>query len=227
MNKNNTKKIIKIIIKLMPVLIIVFFAIFIFSSKEHLTIDSISNFTPKNPFLAAVFLLCLYGLKSLSVFFPISLLEVIGGIVFETPIAIIINIIGTAICVSIPYWVGRFSGNELADKIIKKYPKFEKVVFLQKDSKWFFSYFVRVLGVLPCDIVSLYSGCIKLPFGVYLLGSVLGFLPSLIATTILGTSITDPKSPTFILSLSFNIIFSIFSFILYRKFLKKQKDKHK
>lgn len=227
MKEKKTKKLIMAIIKAMPVLIIILFAIFIFSSKEHLTINSIANYTPKNPFLASAFLLCLYGLKSLSVFFPISFLEVIGGIVFSIPIAIIINIIGTAICVSIPYWIGRFSGKELADKIIKKYPKFEKVVFLQKDSKCFFSYFVRVLGVLPCDIVSLYSGCIKIPYGVYLLGSLLGFLPSLVATTILGTSITDPKSPTFIISLSFNIIFSLFSFVLYKRFLKKQKAKNR
>ena len=61
----------------------------------------------------------------------------------------------------------------------------------------FMSFFLRVISCLPGDTISMYFGASKMPFWTCLLGSFLGTLPGMVASTLLGMSITDPSSPMF------------------------------
>ena len=76
---------------------------------------------------------------------------------------------------------------------------------------------MRVVGFLPCDVVSLYIGSTELPFGSYLMGGMLGMLPGILTTTLMGGSIRDPRSPQFIVSVLISVVLSVTSIILYRR----------
>ena len=57
-------------------------------------VEDIINYSPENVFLAAIVMIILYGLKSLTVVIPLPLLEVESGLIFSFPIAVIVNSIG-------------------------------------------------------------------------------------------------------------------------------------
>lgn len=225
-NKSNTKKVLIGFSRTIPFIVIIIITIFLLTSKEDLTVEKLLNYTPKSIPLAILFLLLMYAFKSLSFVFPISLLMITSGTIFSTPMAIIINTIGTAISLSVPYWIGRFSGREFADNLIAKYEKLKTLDTLQKDNDFFFSYIARVVGMLPCDAVSMYMGSICISYPKYILGGVLGFMSRIVATTFIGSNITDPTSPTFIISCVANIVLAIFSIFIYKKMLKKTKKQN-
>ena len=87
-------------------------AVLAFSGRQ-LTAQQIFEYSPENPYLAAAFLVLLYALKSLSVVFPLLVLYLAGGLLFSAPVALAVNMLGTAVCLSLPYWVGRWSAGSM------------------------------------------------------------------------------------------------------------------
>ena len=150
-------------------------------------------------------------------------LTITGGFLFPPAAAILVNSLGVLIALALPYWVGRVSGADLAEKLVKKYPKLAEVVSFQQGNALFLSFFLRVISCLPGDAVSMYLGAGKLPFPKYLLGSFLGTFPDIIAATLIGNSITDPSSPAFWASVLLTIAISAASFLLYFFWRKKKK----
>ena len=213
------------ILKSLPLFSVLTFTVLFMTFGKNITFDQLLNYTPENKLLAAIVIIVMFGLKSLTVFFPIMLLMLVSGAIFSTFTAIIVNIIGVIVCISVPYFIGRFSGGEMAEKLISKNEKLRLLADYQQKNRFFFSYFVRVLGFLPCDIVSLYIGSVKIPYLIYISGSILGFLPGLISATIIGYSITNPKSPAFIISCAFTVILSVSSFLVYTFIIKRKNKK--
>ena len=87
------------------------------------TAEGLSRVAPTHPWVAAGFLLLLYAFKSLTVVFPILVLNVLGGFLFHPLPALLLNSVGTLVELTIPYWVGRCSGAGLADRLCQKHPR--------------------------------------------------------------------------------------------------------
>ncbi|NCC87611.1 MAG: TVP38/TMEM64 family protein [Clostridia bacterium] len=226
-NDLNKGKYLKVFFRYFPFVVIIIIAILLSSFKENLTVEQLLNYVPQNIPLAILFLLIMYALKSLSFVFPISLLMIVSGNIFNIPTAIIVNTIGVAICISTPYWIGRYYDSEFADNLINKYKKLSVLSSIQKNNDFFFSYIARVIGILPSDVVSLYMGSVGISYTRYVLGGVLGFSSRIIAITFIGSTITDPTSPAFIISFLCNIFIAIISAFIYKKLINKssaQKD---
>lgn len=217
------KSILLTILRFAPLaLCAIFMCIYLFSGEE-VTVESLLNFAPEEPLFAAIFLVLLYAFKSLTVFFPIIVLNVLGGFLFEPDHALIINSIGVLVELTIPYWIGRASGTNFADKLCQKYPKLAKIIGEGSNNNFFMSFFLRVISCLPGDAISMYFGARKVPFWTCLLGSFLGTLPGMVAATLLGMNITDPSSPMFWVSIGLTIGISAISFLVY--FLWKRAKK--
>jgi uncharacterized membrane protein YdjX (TVP38/TMEM64 family) len=165
--------------------------------------------------LSALILLLLYALKSLSVAFPIAVLEVVAGIVFPLPIALLLNLIGIVIVLTIPYHIGRLSGHDLADQIIGRNKWLERISEYQSKNAFFVSFLLRVIAILPGDIVSMYLGASGIRFPQFLTGCLLGALPRMIAYTIAGDSIMTPNSPAFIISVLLSVLLAVISFAVH------------
>lgn len=218
---HNGKKKLLTVIRFIPLLLcLVLMGIFLLSGTD-ITADSLKNFAPSMPVLAALFLIALYAFKSLSVVFPILVLNVLGGFLFSPVWATIVNFIGVAVDLAIPYWVGRSSGAALVQKLESKYPKFASFFGEKSQNQFFLSFFLRVIYCLPGDLVSMYFGAISMPFGKYMLGSFLGMVPGTIAATLLGMSISDPSSPLFWLAVILTVgisLISVVAYYLWKKF---------
>lgn len=226
MKQRNKNRLIAILRYVPFAVCIVFVLIYLFSGKE-ITAETLLDYAPENILLAAVFMVLLYAFKSLTIFFPLIVLNIAGGFIFPTGIALIVNSVGVIVELIVPYWIDRASGAGFADRLRQKHPKLAEIAS-SKGSDFFRAFFLRVISCLPGDAVSMYFGAVKMPFSVYLLGSFLGTLPGLISTTLLGNSITDPSSPMFWVSIGLTVGISIVSFLVYffwQRHKKKQTNK--
>lgn len=105
--------------------------------KDQFTLEGILTYTPRQPLLAVLVLLALFALKSLSIFLYSGLLYVASGILFPLPAAIAVNIAGTAVMVSIPYWLGKRLGNRTVQYILERYPKVAFLHDLRSNNDFF------------------------------------------------------------------------------------------
>lgn len=191
--------------------------------RDQFTVESVLRASPQNMLLAALFLLLLFALKSLSVFICCGILFIASGIIFPLPAAILINLLGAAVMVSLPYWLGRQMGGELIDSIICKYPKTAFLRQLQMENELFLSFITRMINILPSDILSLYMGAAGTHYGKYLLGSIAGMLLTIVTFPIIGSSITDPASPLFIASVVIQAVVTVASVTRYALYLRKKR----
>lgn len=213
--KQKIKTILLTILRFAPLIVCaIFMCVYLFSG-EDITAESLLNFAPEEPLYAALFLILLYAFKSLTVFFPIIVLNVLGGFLFEPDHALIVNSIGVLVELTIPYWIGRASGAGFADKLCKKHPKLGEIIGEGSNNNFFMSFFLRVISCLPGDAISMYFGARRVPFWTCLLASFLGTLPGMVASTLLGMSITDPTSPMFWVSIGLTVGISVISFLSY------------
>ena len=198
--------------KLIPIAAIVvmgiIFTVTVKKSGQPLSVKTILRYTPENTILAAIILLAFFALKSLTVVFPLSILYFASGILFHSVAAALISTAGLAITITIPYWIGKYSGKQAVQEICKKYPKAEIVARYQETNTFFACFITRIVGFLPCDIVSIYFGACDTAYPIYLVAGVSGSLLSIITTTLLGEKISDPFSVEFIIVLLCRILVS-------------------
>lgn len=202
-------------LKFLPLLACAIFMILFLVSGKEITVQTVLNFTPKSPFTAAMVILLLYALKSVSFVFPIAILQIAAGHLFRTPVALLINFLGRTITLSIPYWIGRFSSSDMMTSLQKKYPKLEEICRKQEQKPIFISFLLRTFCLLPGDAVSLYLGAIKISFLYYLTGGILGTTLGVVLSTVFGSNITEPASPAFWLSALLMVLMAVASLSFY------------
>lgn len=211
-------------LRLLPLALCVAMVVFCLI-RGGFSVEDILGYAPKNIWLAAGFLLLLYAAKSLSIAFPIMVLQVAAGHLFDPAAALALNILGLAIDLSIPYGIGRFSGSGLTARLLARYPKMDSLMKSQEGHYLFLSFFLRVIYLLPGDVVSMYFGSIKAPYPTTLLGGLLGGLPSLLAATLLGASVSLVGSPAFWIALGITAGVSALSLLGYLLWQRAQKAK--
>lgn len=191
--------------------------------REQITADQITKLTPKNQLAAVIFMLLVFALKSLCVFIYCGILYAACGMVFPIQLAVLVNILGTVVMTSVPYLIGRNAGSRHIEKMLKKHPKMSVLKKAQDKNSFFLSFMVRITGLLPSDLVSAYFGASGITYGKYILSTVLGFLPMIIAFSFMGMSAHDITSPAFIISAGLNLVIMILSTVIYILILKKGK----
>ena len=201
MKNNNPKDTRRKLYKIAIVCVWAAVLIVLLINRERFSVDEVLRYSPANPVLAALTMLLLFALKSLSIFIYSGILYAANGILFPLPIAIFLNIIGTAVMVSVPYYIGKRGGKELSQKMMRHFPKAELIKAFQDRNDFAVTLIARLIG-LPCDIVSLYFGAAQTNYPKYLAACILGMLAPIITLPIIGTTASDIGSPQFIISVS-------------------------
>lgn len=223
LSKKNTE-LVKRFIQLAPFIMALILILIYLKFFRGVTIEHILEYTPENLWLAALVMIGLFSLKSLSLVFPMALLLAASGSIFPNYIAaLIVNSAGVLMMLMLPYLVGRYAEREFVENLINKSKKADKIREIKSDNELFIAYFMRVLN-LPCDIVSIFLGSTGFSPSKYIIGSYLGMLPGIITTTLMGANVSTPTSPKFWAAVVTELVFSIGSAVVYY-FYKKNKKK--
>lgn len=190
-----------------------------------ISLHAILSHATDNSLLLAGLLLLFYALKSATIFFPLLILEMAAGYLFPAPAALVVNLIGMLILLTVPYWIGRAVGIKKINKLAAKYPKFQAIMEKQRDHSFFLCFFLRIISCLPGDIVTMYLGATHTPYRQNLLGGALGILPGMVLATFMGLNIQNPSSPAFWISVALSVGLAVLSTALYYVYLKRQKEK--
>ncbi|MCD7845680.1 MAG: hypothetical protein LUG57_07505, partial [Oscillospiraceae bacterium] len=86
------------------------------------------------------------------------------------------------------------------ERVAASQPVLQKLAALRQASSRWFSILCRAVGVFPADAVSILLGASGMPYLDFVVGGVLGYLPSMVITTVMGLCLENPASPGFILS---------------------------
>lgn len=135
--------------------------------------------------IALLVIMALYVIKGLSMLFPVAAILIGTSVVFDLPSAIVISLIGNAICVSISYFMGRASKELTFDGYMEKYPKFKKYFSNAQKNNFVFSFVVHT-SHLSMEAQGILFGLIRTPYLAYLAGTMLALLPSTMYYLIFG-----------------------------------------
>lgn len=211
------------LLRLLPPLAMVLIIAFFGATLRKVSLADIVSLAPDNYFLCFLLVLGLYALKSLSVVFPLLVLYISVGALFPLPLALLVNILGLFVCVTLPFLIGRFSGQEVVGRLIAKYPKAGRLTEYSTENAAFLSYLLRVINLLPGDLVSMALGAANTPFLQYAAGSLLGLLPVMIPSVLLGQNLDNPFSPQFLISFAAIAVVSLLSTVLFNRWQKKKR----
>ncbi len=172
-------------------------AAYLMLTGDGVTVEMLTDYAPKNTALAVIVALLAYAVKSQTVFVLYGVVATAVGIVFEPPLSLIVNAVGSVICISIPYFTGRASGGEAAQKLLKKYKKLGEVYEGNRSNLFLVSLVLRVTN-LSNDILGLFFGALRMNYWQYLVSSFIGILPTMVLYTVLGNDLDLTSKPVLI-----------------------------
>lgn len=161
-------------------------------------------------------------IKSFALIFPPAVLFALSGLIFENIwLAMLVNLIATVLSLSLPYFLGRFTGKPMFDTLKKRFPKISKLDDFAGENEFAFVLIMKVSGLLASDLSSLIFGTLNIPYRKYMIAANLGLLPLNILWTLLGAKgdLSNPYSFLYILPI---IIFAVVSFVGMKRYAKKK-----
>ncbi len=219
--ESGLKRLGRLFLRALPLLGLGTAALWLWRSGQSLTLDTVLSYVPARPLLAVLVILLLYALKSVSLMLPVLLLDAACGVLFPLPAAILIASLGTAITLTVPYFIGRGAGPDMTERLQQKHERLREIRQLRNRNEFFCAFLIRIVGILPCDVVSLYLGNTRLPFGKYLLGGVLGFLPDILTAAVVGMKVDDRSSPWFWGAIAVNLLVAAGATFFYTRYRKR------
>lgn len=175
--------------KVLPLVVTVALVIACLFFLRDVSFETILSLTPDNLFLAALVLLGLYAVKSLSVVFPLTVFFVAAGVIFPFWAAVLMGFAGLMVSFTIPWCIGRWSGAETLENLSAKYPKLRGLRELGSENKLFISFILRAVAIVPGDVASMLLGATKIPYVPFIIGSQLGLLPGMLLQTMIGNAL--------------------------------------
>lgn len=218
MKKDTTKNIIKIVIAA---------AVFVTAIVNY---DYLSNLDIRvliagasSLFIAELIILGVYAVKAVFMVIPASLIYISVGMAFDWKRAVIINIIGIAVEVTVTFFMGKFLGKDAVEKKIRNTKAGDKFFSMLDKNTNAAIFLMRLIPAFPIDFSSLFMGAFDFKFLPYLLLSVLGIAPRVIAFTILGDGIYDLIPMKYIVLAAICAIPIVIIIFLVKKYVGKRK----
>ncbi len=199
----------------LPCLVLLLGALAVWPLRGELTAEAIARWSPGRGLLAAAFLVGLYAVKSLSVAFPISALTAAGGLLFPFPAALAVNLAGVTVAQLVPYCLGRRQEAGLSE-LTARHPRLAALRLQERERPDRTVFLLRLAGAAPGDLVSLYLGASRVPWRAYTLPGLLGSLPRVAVSTLLGASLRQPGGWQFWVSLGLGTAMTALSAVLWR-----------
>lgn len=229
----NTKKNEKLI-KTLQILSAVFMvamvvAMLILMNKFDINIENaaqLSTYIKGGTFTVALIIILFTVVKSFALIFPPAVIFAVSGLIIDNLwLAVFINIIGVALSVILPYYLGRFTGKDMLDTLKERFPKIKKLDDFAGKNEFMVVYVVKASGVVPSDLMSVIYGAMNVNFTKFFIASNLGMLPFNILFTLLANKgdLSNPYSLLYIVPIP---VFVLIMSIVVKKMTKEKTNEN-
>ena len=188
-----------------------------------LDLNTIPQLVDHRPGLAVAVILALFAVKGISGVVVYNALVVVVSLIFPLPAALAINAVGTALCLSISYWIGRSTRTESLEGLLNKHPKLQKYFAATQEYGFVSCFAIHMLG-LNMEVLGLLLGMLRVDYLTYLAGSWLAIAPGMVCLVIAGNSL-DFSSPVFWVFLGINTVLVVCSVVYTLRKLRAAKAK--
>lgn len=174
-------------------------------------------------FIAELIILGVYAVKAVMMVVPASLIYISVGMAFDPKRAVIVNLLGIALEVTVTYFLGKFLGKDAVEKKIRNTKAGDKFFTMLDKNRNAAIFLMRFIPAFPIDFSSLFMGAFDFKFFPYLIFSVLGIAPRVIAFTVIGEGIYEMIPMKYIVLAVICAIPVVTAVLLIKKFVVKKK----
>lgn len=193
------------LVKLMQIFSFAFMLIMVvlcvvFMKKNNISIknvDALTQYLTGSTLTVAAIITAFSVVKSFALIFPPAVLFVISGMVFDNMLtAVLVNFIATAASLVLPYFLGRFTGNDMVGTLKKRFKAIQKLDDFTDENSFAVVFVFKAGGFIPSDLSSLIFGAMNIPFTKYFIASNAGMLVLNVLWTLVGAKgdLSDPLS---------------------------------
>ena len=180
--------------------------------------------------VAAIIILVNF-IKAFALVITPSIIFVICGMVFDNLwVAILVSMLCIATSIPVPFWLGKFTGSGMAEKLRNKYPKIKKLDEFADDNSFMVVFLVKATGLIPSDVSSMIFGAMGIDFKKFFAATNLGEIPIIVLWCLLGNkgNFSDPKTFLYVIPvIVFALLASWFMNMWTDKNSKEKEEKEK
>lgn len=166
-------------------------------------------------------ILGLFCLKTVVWVIPVRVIYMGAGFLLPVWGAIIVTYVGTLLDLTLTYFVGRRLGKTRIMAEIGSRKVGEWVLDVAERNSSFACFIIRMLPGPPVELTNMFFGALDMPYGKFLLYSMLGLTPSILPVIFMGKAVMDPLSKEFLVPLLVTLIIAAVSILGYNFVVKK------
>ena len=178
-------------------------------------LDTVPQLVAHRPLFAIAVILALYAAKGFSGVILYNALVIIVSLIFPIWQALIINGIGTAVALSISYFIGSNTKTQSLEGLLAKHPKIQKYFNTTRKYGFVACFAIHMIG-LSMEVLGIIFGMLRIGFWRYLASSWLAIIPGMICFTIAGNNLSI-RSPVFWIVLIVDLALIAFGILYTRK----------
>lgn len=167
-------------------------------------------------------------IKSFALVFPPAVIfSVCGYIMPNFRIALLVNIISVFLSLSVPYFLGRFTGAGMVDTLKGKFKAIKKIDDFAGANETEMTFAIKLSGIMPGDLSSLLFGAMGISFKNYTIGANLGNLPLVIVYTFFGITLRNVGEKPWVAAIpvAVIIVFMLIASLITKRLIEKTKAK--
>ncbi len=164
--------------------------------------------------------------KSFALVFPPAVVfSICGYIMPNFWLALLINIISVFLSLSVPYFLGRFTGAGMVNTLKGKFKAIKKIDDFAGANEMQMTFAIKLSGIMPGDLSSLLFGAMGISFKNYTIGANLGMLPLVAVYTFFGCTLKRVGEQPWIAAIpvAVIIIFVLIASLITKRLIAKTK----
>ena len=168
--------------------------------------------------------------KSFALVFPPSVIFAICGYLMPNYfLALLINIVSVFLSLSIPYFLGRFTGASMVDTLKGKFKAIKKMDDFAGANEMEMTFAIKLSGLLPGDLSSLLFGAMGISYKNYMIGANLGMFPLCLVYTGFGCALKSVGEKPWLTAIPVVaiVVFVLISSLITKKMIEKNKKAQK
>lgn len=191
----------------------------IMTAYEHVSPEGIRDLVSSFGALAVLAYLAVSVLRPFF-FLPATPFTLASGFLFGFWQGLLWSLAGTTLSAILAFYVARYLLHDyLRGRFSGRIPGIDRAI---ESRGWRFIVFLRLIPVLPFDIVSYIAGISRIGFRDFMIGTVIGELPAALVLVMLGSSLDDIGSTGFYISLALAIVVLVVPEIV-RRWIRQRK----